>query len=123
MYRHNCGVIRKLDNVMLFQVDNEVNTMSDVKERMIEVIQEQPEDSSYEEILKELAFEQMVDRGLRDSREGKTAVTGTGEKCCPHKKQLLTYLRRTNMKLDFLLNFGEGLMKNGITRTVNGLPE
>lgn len=46
--------------------------MSDVKERMIEVIQEQPEDSSYEEILKELALVQMVDRGLRDSRDGKT---------------------------------------------------
>jgi len=38
-----------------------------------------------------------------------------------HKKQLLTYLRLTNMKLGFLLNFGEALMRNGITRTVNGL--
>jgi len=38
-----------------------------------------------------------------------------------HKKQLLTYLRLTNMKLGFLLNFGEALMKNGITRTVNQL--
>lgn len=40
-----------------------------------------------------------------------------------HKKQLLTYLRLTGMKLGFLLNFGEGLMKNGITRTVNRLEE
>jgi len=46
-------------------------TMSAIKERMTEVIQEQPEDSSYEEILRELAFEQMIERGLRDSREGK----------------------------------------------------
>ena len=38
-----------------------------------------------------------------------------------HKKQLLTYLKLTKMKLGFLLNFGEALMKNGITRTVNGL--
>jgi len=38
-----------------------------------------------------------------------------------HKKQLLTYLKLTGMKLGFLLNFGEILMKNGITRTVNGL--
>ena len=45
--------------------------MSAIKERMTEVIQEQPEDSSYEEILRELAFEQMIERGLRDSREGK----------------------------------------------------
>ena len=40
-----------------------------------------------------------------------------------HKKQLLTYLRFTGMRLGFLLNFGEALMKNGITRTVNRLIE
>lgn len=40
-----------------------------------------------------------------------------------HKKQLQTYLRLANFKLGFLLNFGEGLMRNGITRAVNGLPE
>jgi len=40
-----------------------------------------------------------------------------------HKKQLQTYLRLTGHKLGFLLNFGEALMKNGITRTVNGLEE
>jgi GxxExxY protein len=38
-----------------------------------------------------------------------------------HKKQLQTYLRLTGYKLGFLLNFGESLMKNGITRAVNGL--
>jgi GxxExxY protein len=38
-----------------------------------------------------------------------------------HKKQLLTYLKLSNMKLGYLLNFGADLMKNGITRTVNGL--
>ena len=37
------------------------------------------------------------------------------------KKQFLTYLRLTDMHLGYLLNFGEALMKNGITRTVNGL--
>jgi len=40
-----------------------------------------------------------------------------------HKKQLLTYLKLTGMRLGFLLNFGEAIMKNGITRTVNNLPE
>jgi len=38
-----------------------------------------------------------------------------------HKKQLLTYLKLTNLKLGFLLNFGEELMKDGIIRTVNNL--
>jgi len=37
-----------------------------------------------------------------------------------HKKQLLTYLRLSGMKLGYLLNFGEALMKDGITRTING---
>ncbi len=40
-----------------------------------------------------------------------------------HQKQLLTYLRLTGYKLGFLLNFGEALMKKGITRAVNGLGE
>ncbi len=40
-----------------------------------------------------------------------------------HKKQVQTYLRLTGCKLGYLLNFGESLMKNGITRCVNGLEE
>ena len=39
-----------------------------VKERMLQIIGEQPEDSSYEEILRELAFDRMVERGLADSK-------------------------------------------------------
>jgi len=38
-----------------------------------------------------------------------------------HRKQIQTYLRLTGMKLGYLLNFGEALMKNGIVRAVNGL--
>ena len=38
-----------------------------------------------------------------------------------HRKQLLTYLRVTNIKLGFLLNFGQALMKQGVVRVVNGL--
>lgn len=37
-----------------------------------------------------------------------------------HKKQLLTYLKLTGLKLGLLLNFGEPLMKDGITRIING---
>ena len=40
-----------------------------------------------------------------------------------HKKQVQTYLRLTGCKLGYLLNFGEELMKTGITRCVYGLPE
>ena len=45
--------------------------MSNVKEKMTEVIQSQPEDASYDEILRELAFERMIERGLEDSRNGR----------------------------------------------------
>jgi GxxExxY protein len=38
-----------------------------------------------------------------------------------HPKQLLTYLRITNLKLGLLINFNEVLIKNGITRIVNNL--
>lgn len=40
-----------------------------------------------------------------------------------HQKQLLTYLRLTDMKLGLLLNFGAALMKDGVHRIVNGLEE
>lgn len=40
-----------------------------------------------------------------------------------HKKQVQTYLRLSGCKLGYLLNFGESLMKKGITRCVNGLEE
>lgn len=40
-----------------------------------------------------------------------------------HKKQVLTYLKLTGMKLGYLLNFGEELMKDGISRILNGKVE
>lgn len=38
-----------------------------------------------------------------------------------HPKQLLTYLKITNLKLGLLINFNEAFIKNGITRIVNNL--
>jgi len=40
-----------------------------------------------------------------------------------HKKQLLTYLKLTNTKLGFILNFGAEIMKDGIVRIINGILE
>ena len=42
------------------------------------------------------------------------------EKLAPvHAKQLLTYLKVTNLRLGLLINFGAALLKNGIKRVAN----
>ncbi len=40
-----------------------------------------------------------------------------------HRKQIQTYVRLTGIRLGYLLNFGEALMKDGIVRAVNGLTD
>jgi GxxExxY protein len=46
------------------------------------------------------------------------------EKVIPvHKKQLLTYLRLADKRLGLLINFGSELIRDGISRVVNGLKE
>jgi predicted transcriptional regulator len=42
------------------------------KEQISELIRRQPDDSSYDEIVRELAFELMIQRGLKDSDDGHT---------------------------------------------------
>jgi GxxExxY protein len=38
-----------------------------------------------------------------------------------HKKQVLTYLKVSNLRLGLLINFNVALIKDGITRIVNNL--
>ena len=46
------------------------------------------------------------------------------EKTAPvHRKQVVTYIRLADKRLGLLINFGEALIKDGITRLVNGLTE
>ena len=40
-----------------------------------------------------------------------------------HKKQLLTYLRLAGIRLGLLINFNVFLIKDGITRVCNGMPD
>jgi len=101
-------------------------------------------ESVYEAIL----ARELMDRGLRIERQISIPIVWRGmkfdegfradiiaegkvilelksvERASPaHKKQIQTYLRLTGKKLGFLLNFGEALMKDGITRAVNGLED
>ena len=50
--------------------------MDSAKNKMVKIIEEQPEDRSYDEILRELAFARMVERGLSDSDAGNTIGSG-----------------------------------------------
>lgn len=45
--------------------------MATVKEELANLILQQPEDSSAEEVVRELAFHVMVQRGLADSDDGR----------------------------------------------------
>jgi len=46
--------------------------MLSAKDEIAKIIQKQPDDSSYDEILRGLAFARMVERGLLDSRHNRT---------------------------------------------------
>jgi predicted transcriptional regulator len=46
--------------------------MPTAKQEISQILDRQPDDSSYEELVRELAFSVMVRRGLKDSDEGRT---------------------------------------------------
>jgi hypothetical protein len=46
--------------------------VSNAKEQITELVSKQPDDSSYDEIIRVLAFDLMVKRGLKDSDKGRT---------------------------------------------------
>jgi hypothetical protein len=46
--------------------------MPSAKEQIAKILQDQPDDSSYDELLRELAFARMIERGLADSDARKT---------------------------------------------------
>ncbi len=46
--------------------------MALVKDQIIHIIHNQPDNSPYDEILKELAFHWMIEHGLADSKQGIT---------------------------------------------------
>ncbi len=46
--------------------------MSTAKDQIKQVLEGQPDDSSYDELLRELAFKRMVSKGLLDAKNGST---------------------------------------------------
>jgi len=46
--------------------------MASAKEQIQAILEQQPDDSSYDELLRELALARMIERGLEDSRARRT---------------------------------------------------
>lgn len=49
-----------------------MKSSSSAKNQMLKILEQQPDDSSYDELLRELAFARMVERGLVDSDHRRT---------------------------------------------------
>ena len=89
----------------------------ELRKRDLKVLRQVPIPLVYESIQLDLAF--VADLLVEDLV---IVELKSMEKVAPvHKKQLLTYLRLADKKLGLLINFGEALIKNGISRVVNGL--
>ncbi|MEK6755048.1 MAG: GxxExxY protein, partial [Bacteroidota bacterium] len=91
----------------------------ELKKRGLKVVRQAPMPVVYESI--------RLEEGYRTDLivEGKViAELKSVEEIAPvHKKQLLTYLRLADKRLGLLINFGDSLIKNGITRIANRLQE
>ncbi|MDP0496834.1 MAG: GxxExxY protein [Verrucomicrobiota bacterium JB024] len=85
-------------------------------ERGVEVERQVPIPVAFRDMRFEEGFRADIIAGRQVILELKSVETITRA----HQKQLLTYLRLTGLKLGFVLNFGEELMKNGIKRIING---
>lgn len=46
--------------------------MSSAKEKIIKIIEDQPDDSTFDELIKEIKFAQMIERGLEDVKQNRT---------------------------------------------------
>ena len=95
----------------------EVVLASELKKRGYQVQREHPIPIVYDGLQFEVGFR----ADLVVENKVIVEVKSVADLSPVHKKQLLTYLRLSNMKLGLLINFNETLIKNGISRVVNGL--
>jgi len=89
----------------------------ELKKRGLKVVRQQPIPVIYDEL--------EFDEGFRADLMVNDLVIvelKSLEKIHPvHKKQLLTYIRLADRRLGLVINFGEALIKDGISRIVNNL--
>ena len=103
----------------LLETVYEVVLMYELRKRGLNVERQVPVRVVYEDV--------MLDEGFRADlivEEKVLLELKSVEKVAPvHRKQLLTYLRLTDKRLGLLINFGDALIKDGITRIANNLEE
>ncbi len=91
----------------------------ELRKRGLKIIRQAPIPLIYEEI----SFDEGFRADLLVQEKVIVELKSMGKVAPVHKKQLLTYLRLADKRLGLLINFGEALIKDGITRIVNRLQE
>lgn len=101
----------------LLESVDEATMVYELKRRGLAVETQQGIPVVYEDVKLDLGFraDLIVDRMVLVELESIEQVAPV------HRMQLLTYLRLTGLRLGLLLNFNVALIKDGITRVVNGL--
>lgn len=74
-------------------------------------------------IYEELRFEEAFRADIIIDRKVLIELKSVENLAPVHKKQVLTYLKLTDIRLGLLINFGSELLKDGIHRIVNGLAD
>lgn len=89
----------------------------ELESRGLHVVREQPIEISY----KDFVFEEGFRANLVVENKVIIELKSVEELHPVHKKQLLTYLKLSGLRLGYLMNFGAGLYKDGLTRIVNNI--
>jgi GxxExxY protein len=103
----------------LFESVYEEVIASELKKRGLCFARQQPIPFVYEGTLFEMGFraDLLVEDKVIVEIKSLAAIAPV------HKKQLLTYLKLADKRLGLLINFNVALIRDGITRIVNGLNE
>jgi GxxExxY protein len=91
----------------------------ELEQRGLRVVRQQPIPLIYEDVHLEVGYRAdmiVEDKVIIEIKSVEVAAP-------VHYKQLLTYLRLADKRLGLLINFGAPLIKEGIRRVVNHLPE
>ena len=91
----------------------------ELRKRGLKTEREVPVPFTYEDIVFEEGFR--ADLVIEDKVV--IELKSVEETALVHKKQLLTYLRLMDKRLGLLINFGEAMFKDGVSRVVNKLEE